>query len=178
MLRHVWSLSALGAFAAAVFLVGAQQPALAQVKVGVIDTQKALLETADLKKAQAAMEAKFKPRQEKLDLLTREIAQVQQQLQTMQGKLSAQGEAELIAQGTRKQKEAERLRQDLQEDVERERNDILGGASQRMRVVIQKVAEDKGLDLVVDVGTTLYSKPALDFTADATVAYDKAHPAK
>ncbi|MEZ5355807.1 MAG: OmpH family outer membrane protein [Bryobacteraceae bacterium] len=167
-------LSTIGACAFAALLTA--PPATAQVKMGVIDTQKAMLDTGDLKKAQAEMEAKFKPRQEKLDLLTREMAEVQRQLQTMQGKLSAQGEAELIAQGTKKQKEAERLRQDLQEEVERERNDILGVASQKMRTVIQKLAEEKGLDVVVDVSTTIYSKPALDITKDATAAYDKAHP--
>ncbi|MEZ5398025.1 MAG: OmpH family outer membrane protein [Bryobacteraceae bacterium] len=167
--------TAFGSFAFAALLAA---PAAAQVKVGVIDTQKALLDTADMKKAQAGMEAKFKPRQDKLELLNKEIAEVQRQLQTMQGKLSPQGEAELVAQGQRKQKEAERLRQDLQEEVDRERQDILGLASQNMRTVIQKLAEEKGLDLVVDVGTTIFSKPTLDITADATAAYDKAHPAK
>jgi outer membrane protein len=174
MFRHVFTAFASLALGALVF----SQPAAAQAKIGVLDTQKALLDTADLKKAQTAMEAKFKPRQEKLDLLSKEIAQVQQQLQTMQGKLSAQGEAELVAQGQRKQKEFERLRQDLQEEVDRERNDILGAASQNMRSVIQKLAEEKGLDLVVDVATAIYSKPTLDITAAATAAYDKTYPAK
>lgn len=151
--------------------------AFGQTKVGVIDTQKALLDTAELKKAQKIMEAKFKPRQDRLDQLQKEIGQLGQQLQTMAGKLTPQGEADLRAQGTRKQKEAERLQQDLQEDVDRERQDILGQSSTRMRNVIQKVAEEKGLDMVVDVGTALYFKPVLDITKDATVAYDKAHPA-
>jgi outer membrane protein len=159
-------------------LLAAAVPLAAQVKIGTIDTQKAMLDTADLKKAQAAMEAKFKPKQEKLELLTKEIASLQQQLQTLQGKLNAQGEADLVSQGQRKQKEAERLRQDLQEEVDRERQDVLAGASQRMRAVIQKLAEEKGLDLVVDVSTTIYAKPSTDLTAEATAAYDKAHPPK
>jgi len=29
---------------------------------------------------------------------------------------------------------------------------------------------------VIDTSTTLYVKPALDLTAEATAAYDKAHP--
>jgi outer membrane protein len=158
--------------------VAAAVPLAAQVKIATIDTQKAMLDTADLKKAQAAMEAKFKPKQERLDQLTKEIAGIQQQLQTLQGKLNAQGEADLVNQGQRKQKEAERLRQDLQEEVDRERQDVLAGASQRMRSVIQKLAEAKGLDLVVDVSTTIYAKPTSDLTAEATAAYDKAHPPK
>jgi outer membrane protein len=34
------------------------------------------------------------------------------------------------------------------------------------------------LDVIIDVSNTVYFKPALDITKDATAAYDKAHPAK
>lgn len=149
-----------------------------QVKVGIIDTQKAMLDTAELKVAQKVMEAKFKPRQDRMELLQKEIAGVQQQLQSLQGKLNAQGEADLVATGQRKQKEFERLRQDLQEDVDRERQDILSQSSDRMKAVITKLAEEKGLDIVMDATNAIYVKPTLDITKDATAAYDKTHPAK
>ncbi len=150
--------------------------AAAQVKVGVINSQKAMLDTAELKKAQAEMEAKFKPRQVKADTLAREIQQIQTQLQTMQGKLTPQAEQDMSIQGQRKQKDLTRLNEDLQADVERERQDILGRSSQRMQEVVNKVAEAKGLDIVIDMGNTVYVKPALDITKDATDAYDKAYP--
>jgi outer membrane protein len=152
--------------------------AAGQVKVGVINSQKAMLDTAELKKAQAEMEAKFKPRQAKLDTLTREVAQIQNQLQTMQGKLTPQAEQEMTIQGQRKQKEIQRLQEDLQAEVERERQDILGRSSQRMQEVVNKLAEEKGLDVLLDMGNTVYVKPALDVTKDATAAYDKAYPVK
>ena len=38
----------------------------AQVKIAVINTQKALLETEEIKKAQVDLEAKFKPRQDQM----------------------------------------------------------------------------------------------------------------
>lgn len=150
--------------------------AVAQVKVGVINSQKAMLDTAELKKAQAEMEAKFKPRQVKADTLAREIQQIQTQLQTMQGKLTPQAEQDMSIQGQRKQKDLTRLNEDLQADVERERQDILGRSSQRMQEIVNKVAEGKGLDIVIDMGNTVYVKPALDITKDATDAYDKAYP--
>ncbi len=49
---------------------------------------------------------------------------------------------------------------------------------QRLQEVIKKVAEEKGLDLVVDGGNTYFFKPALDLTAEVTKAYDLAYPAK
>ena len=47
-----------------------------------------------------------------------------------------------------------------------------------MQTVIQKLAEEKGMDVIVDASQTLFFKPALDLTAEATAAYNKANPAK
>ena len=49
-----------------------------------------------------------------------------------------------------------------------------------MAAIVKKMAEDKGLDLVVDVSNpiAIYYKPAMDLTAEATAAYDKAYPVK
>jgi outer membrane protein len=41
---------------------------------------------------------------------------------------------------------------------------------------VKKLAEEKGVDLVVDTQIALYFKPAMDITADATAAYNKAYP--
>jgi outer membrane protein len=150
--------------------------ASAQVKVGIINSQKAMLDTAELKKAQTDMETKFKPRQTRIDTLTKEVQGIQAQLQSMQGKLQPQAEQDMVNQGQRKQKEIQRLSEDLQADVDRERQDVLARSSQRMQEVINKLAEEKGFDVVVDVGNTVYFKPALEITKDATAAYDKAYP--
>jgi outer membrane protein len=151
--------------------------AAAQTKVGVINLQKAVLESAEIKAASAAMELRYKPRVNQIDTLNREIAGIGDNLQKNAGKLTPQAEADLNAQGTRKQREAQRLQEDLQADVERERNEILGKASTRMQETVKVVAEAKGLDLVVDVPYAVYFKAALDITPEVIGAYDKAHPA-
>ncbi len=58
------------------------------------------------------------------------------------------------------------------------RTEVLGKASQKMQDVIKKLAEEKGLDVIIDAGQTLFFKPALELTAEATTAYNKANPAK
>jgi outer membrane protein len=75
-----------------------------------------------------------------------------------------------------KEKQLRRLGEDLQSDFNQDRTDILGRAGRRMQDVIKKLAQEKGLDVVIDVSNTLYYKPALDITAEATAAYDKAYP--
>jgi len=159
----------------ALFLFGTL--ATAQTKVAVISLQKAVLESAEIKAASAAMEARYKPRVTQIETLDRDIAQLTQNLQTNAGKLTPQAEADMTAQVQRKQRDVQRLRDDLQSDVDNERNTILGKASTKMQEVVKKLAEEKGYDVVVEMSSTIYFKSALEITADAIAAYNKAYPA-
>jgi outer membrane protein len=153
------------------------QVASAQTKVAIINTQRAVLESAEIKKASAEMEAKYKPRQQEIEAIEKDLAGISQQLQT-NNKLSQQQQADLQAQGQRKQREHDRKADDLTNDVTAERNEILGKAAQKMNDVVKKIAEEKGFDVVLDVATTIYFKGALEITTEAIAAYDKAYPAK
>jgi len=137
-----------------------------------------VLDTGEIKKASAALEAKYKPRQAQMEKVRKELEDLNQKLQSLAGKLTQQAEAEMTAQAQRRQRDLQRLGEDLQADVDGERNDILSRSSQRMQEVVKKIAEEKGLDVVVEATTTIFFKPALEITAEATAAYDKAYPAK
>ncbi|HLI84252.1 MAG TPA: OmpH family outer membrane protein [Bryobacteraceae bacterium] len=156
----------------------AQPAAQAPERLAVINLQRAVLESAEIKKASADMEAKYKPRTDKLQELQRDLASISQQLQNGAGKLTPQAEADLQAKGQREQRDAQRMQEDLQADVDRERNDILSASTKKMQEIVKKIATEKGYDLVVDVTNAIFYKPALDITNDAIAAYDKAYPAK
>lgn len=159
-------------------LVSFSKAGLCQTKVAIVSLQRAVLGCAEIKKASAAMEAKYKPRQQEMERLQRELEGIQQQLQTNAGKLTGAAQADLQAQGQRKQRDWQRMNDDLQADVQAERNDILGASGRKMKEIVQKLAEEKGFDVIVDEQSTLFFKPALDLTTDAIAAYDKAYPAK
>jgi len=151
--------------------IGAERTA-AQVKIAVMDFQLALLETADMQKQAAALEARFKPRQDEMARLAAELQTIQTQMQS-----AAPADSQrLAAEGQRKQTEAQRLGEDLQSDVDFERDSILQKAALRMREVLTKLRTEKGLDLIVDVSTALSFNAAFDITKEATAAYDVAHP--
>jgi len=168
-----WFLPAVMVCAAAVIFPSL---ASAQLKVGVINMQKAVLETAEIKKASAEMQAKFKPRTDQLEGLQKELNEIQTKLQNPQTPAAQQ--ADLQGQGTLKQRQAQRIQEDLQAEVERDRNEILQRAAQRMGDVVKKMAEEKGLDVVMDSSNTVFFKPALEVTEEAIAAFDKAYPAK
>jgi outer membrane protein len=159
-------------------LISLSKPGLSQTKIAIVSLQRAVLGCAEIKQASKAMEDKYKPRQQEMERLQKELAGIQQQLQTNAGKLTPAAESDLNAQGQHKQRELQRLNDDLQADVTAERNDVLGASGRKMKDIVQKLAQEKGVDLIVDEQSTLFFKPALDLTADAIAAYDKAYPAK
>ncbi len=145
-------------------------------KVAVLNAQKAVSDTAEIKKVQAAIEAKYRPTETQIEALQKDLQSIQQQLGTPN--LTPDREAQLRSTGTQKQRQLQRLNEDLQADLNQERQDILGLDGRQMTEVVRKIAEARGFDVVIDVTNTLYFKPAMDITADATAAYDKAYPPK
>jgi outer membrane protein len=172
-----WKLRSVLPVAAALLpVVAAQAQAPGPVKVAIINAQKAVADTQEIKKAQAAMESKYRPREQAIQSLQTQLQSIQQQLNTPN--LAPDKEAQLRATGTQKQKELQRMSDDLQSDVNNERQDILGRAGRQMTDVVKKIAEQRGVDIVIDITNTLYFKPALEITAEATAAYDKTYPPK
>jgi len=148
----------------------------AQQKVAVIDFQKAIQDTDEAKKELAALAAKYKGKQDDLQKLQNDLQSISQQLSS--GKLTQQAGEDLQVVGQRKEREAQHIQEDLQADSQRDSQEIGSRLAQKMKTVVGKLAEEKGLDLVVDVAPALYFKPALEITTDAVAAYNKAYPAK
>lgn len=175
MFSRIRSVLLASAFVALV-LPGARAQAPQPAKLAIINAQKAVADTAEIKKAQATLEAKYKPRQQAIQNLQAQLETISKQLAAPN--LQPDREAQLRADGTQKQKELQRLSDDLNADVNYERQDILTRAGRQMTDVVKKIAEDRGFDVVIDITNTIYYKPALDITAEATAAYDKAYPVK
>lgn len=172
------SLMLLAAVTALLAAVGnGQAPtAIPPAKVAIINAQKAVADTKDIQKAQATLQAKYAPRQQQIQSLQNDLNMIQQQLSAQN--LTPARESQLRQTGSEKQKQLQRLTEDLQSDVNDERQDILGRAGRQMADVVKKIAEARGIDVVIDVTNTIYYKPALDITAEATAEYDKAYPPK
>ena len=115
----------------------------AQVKVGVINVQDAILKSDEMKKAASDLDAKYKVRQNELQKLQSDLQSIEQQLGARQ--TESAGRCRSAGAGQRKQRDLQRLSQDLQTDVDADRNEILTKAGAKMRTVVEKLAADKGL---------------------------------
>lgn len=162
--------------AATVVFLGASS-LMAQGKVGIINVQRAILETAQIKKAQAEMEAKFKPRQDELEAAQKELQDIQRQLETGAQTLTPAQTADLQSRGQLVQRRAQRLQEDLEAQITRDRDGVLAQVGQRLQEIVNKMAVAKDLDVLIDVSNAVYFKPGLDLTDEAIAAFDKAYPA-
>jgi outer membrane protein len=154
----------------------AAAPAFAQTKVAVISLQQAVFETAEIKQANVEMTAKYKVRDDELESLKAQGIDAQKKIQAGQDTLTPEQEAALEAQVTRIQRDVQRKTEDLQADVQKDRDEILSKASERMTAIVRKMADERGCDVVVEASAALFFKPATDLTKDATAAYDLAYP--
>ena len=162
----------------AILSLAATATASAQLKVGTVNLQRALQDTAEIKAAEADLKAQFGPKQEELAGLEREISKLTQDYEANQQKYNEATLAEMSSRIQLKQRQYQRNSDSLQDAVNRARQDILQRVGQRLQEVVKKVAEEKGLDFVADSANLLYAKPTMDISTEVTAAYDKAYPAK
>ena len=146
-----------------------QAQELPPTRVAVVDFQEALLLTDEMQAKSRELEAKYIPRQNELEKRAQELQDLQGKLQTVTGAEALTVQSEL----QRKQRDAQRMQEDLQADAEFDRSEILGQASETMRGVIEELAAARGLDMIVDVSNTLFFKPVLDLSSEATAAYNR-----
>ncbi len=156
-------------------LFAVAQGGFAQTKAAVVNLQAAVFGTAEAKKADADMQARFKPRQDELQNLSKEIDSLSARIQS--GKLTPQEENDVTTLGKRRQTELQRKQDDYNADAQAFRDEVVQKMGAKMQAVVKKLAEEKGYDLVLEASTAIYFKGAMDITNDAIAAYDKANPA-
>ena len=104
--------------ACAAFFTAAQvMPA--QLKMAVINFQTAVYGTAEIKKAGADMDAKYKPRDDEITKLNTQLVDIQKKIQTGEDTLPPDQLSNLQAQGTKIQRDLQRKQEDRQADFER-----------------------------------------------------------
>src|SRR5438093_12888452 len=80
-------ISGIRLLAASCALLATVSAGSAQVKVAIINLQRAVLESAEIKKASTELETKYKPRQQAIEKRQKEMQALQQNQQSKAGKL-------------------------------------------------------------------------------------------
>jgi len=149
---------------AAMFLALTAMPALADIKIGVLRSGELTAKAPQFKAAQDQLKAKFDRRNNDLQAegkkLQDDVAAYKKEADLLSPADRAKKEKDLTARGI----DLDSKGRQLQEDFNKERQEQLSKAMTAIRGVIEAVAKEKNLDLIVD--EPVFAKPELDITAD------------
>lgn len=172
----------MAALAAGLVFSGAAFPAAAQaqVKIGVIDMQSALLSTKEGQKAVADLKAKFAPKEAEFQKRSQDLQAKQDQYRKTENTISEDAKAALARDIDAMTKNLQRDTEDARADVDQDQQKVLNELGQKMMQVLQKYANDKQLTLVLDVSgepnNIRFASSTVDITRDIITMYDNAPP--
>jgi outer membrane protein len=158
------TLSTLKTFGVAVALAaGALVQAQAQdLKIGYVNAERVLREAAPAKAAQAKLEAEFGRRD-------KELNDIAARLKAAQDKLDKDAPTLAPADLSRRQRELvdqdrdfQRKRRELQEDLAQRKNEELAGVLERSNRVIKQIFDTEKYDLIVQ--DAVFASPKVDIT--------------
>jgi len=150
------------ALAAAVLAAAFAGPALAQSKIGVVQIERIVRDSAPALRAQKKLEAEFSKREQ-------ELAKLGDQLKRLQDELERDGVT--MAEATRRNKERDfndlnrdfqRKQREYREDVNQRKNEELSQVIDQANRIIRQIAADEKYDVILQEAA--YANPRIDIT--------------
>ncbi|MGQ0810402.1 MAG: OmpH family outer membrane protein [Nitrospiraceae bacterium] len=148
-------------------------------RVGVVDPQRVLNETNAGKKARDSLAAFTKNRQALIELEEKELRRMEEDFVKQASVLSPTAKREREEQFRRKMTEYQQKAGELNREVQEKQKDVLEGFREKVEVVVEKVAKQVGVQVVVEKGKggqTIYSDPALDISPRVIEQFNKDYP--
>jgi outer membrane protein len=143
------------------------------VRIGVIDIQKAVSGTKEWKKEFSSFKAKFEKEKKSIiakeGILKKKIQDFGKQSMLISPALKKKKEDELM----KKKREFERYVQDKNEDFAKQEKEITNKILQKMVTIIKKLGKSKNFTMVLEKKVSIYFDESLDLTSLATRTYDK-----
>jgi outer membrane protein len=163
-------LGALAVMSLAGTLVSA---AHAEVKIAVVDTQRAVMETEDGLRAQAALKKHFDARQRELDAKQTDLQKEREDIEKQKDVLSKQA---LQARADKWQHDMAELQTtfvDYNKELQKKQGEMTQPIFQKTMGIIRKIATQAGYDMVIDKQAVPYHRTDLDLTDRVITEYNQ-----
>jgi outer membrane protein len=172
------------ALAASVAGTAAQTPAPGACggsqKIAYIDVQRVLARSAAGVAAREQLEREKATMQREMDNKRTELEKLREELEKKGALLTADARRDKQEQFERKRRDAARLADDFQKELEKKEQGLLQKVLHDVSGVVERVGKQRGLHLVVERrgATVLYAAPEADLTDEIIRAYDQESGAK
>jgi len=151
-------------------------------RIGVINFQAAIANTAEGKADAAQLQTQFGSRQQELANISKQIDDLNTKLRTGQNTLSEDEKTRIQTQINQLTQSGQRKQQDLSDDENAAEQDMVQQIGAKMVPIVNKYAKDNGFSLVLDGGSqqsiVVYADEGTDITQPVITLYDAANPAK
>ena len=138
--------------------------ASAEMKIGFVNIAQVMAESPQAEKAEKDMEREFFPRKNRLDASRNDIQRMEEKLNRDGAVMSEAERKKLQNEILKKLREAKRTEDDLREDLNIRRNEILVNLNKQITDAISELAREGGYDLVLTGGVG-YVDESVDVTA-------------
>lgn len=133
-------------------------------KIGVVDLQKIMQTSNQMKEIQQKLEKEFKPRRDKLVEMESKLKADMEKFKRDSAILSVNQKKDLEKKIIAAQQQFERDGQQYQQELSTANNEAMEGLYAKVRTGIAKVAQDEKYDLIVQKDATPFSANSLDVT--------------
>jgi len=148
-------------------------PALADMKIAVVDTQRAVMETEDGLRAQAQLKKHFDKRQRELDDKQNGLQKEREDIEKQKDVLSKQA---LQARFEKWQKDMADLQSvfvEYNRELQKKQGELTQPIFQKAMGIIRRIATQAGYDVVIDKQAVPYNRSDLDLTDRVITEYNQ-----
>ena len=146
----------------AVALLGLSHSALAETKIGFVNSDRVMREAAPAVRAQQRLEKEFEKRDQELQRIARDLKSMQEDLER---------NGPTMADGDRRNKERalnelnrdfQRKQREFREDLNQRRNEELASVLDKANRTVKELAEQENYDIIFQ--EAVYANPRIDLT--------------
>lgn len=136
--------------------------AVAQSKIGFVDSDRLMREAAPAVRAQQRLEKEFEQRDQELQRIARELQAMQEDLER-NGLTMAEGEKRTKERAFNDlSRDFQRKQREFREDLNQRRNEELSTVLERANIAIKEIAESGKFDVILQ--EAVYASPGVDVT--------------
>lgn len=136
--------------------------ALAQTKIGFVNTERIMRDSAPAEQASKRLEAEFAKKQQNLQKLADKLKRMQDDLQKNAMTMSDTQRRDKERAFNELSRELQRRDRDFRDEVNQRRNEEIGQLRDKATRVIQRIAEREHYDLILQ--DAVYVSPRIDIT--------------
>ena len=159
--------------AVAAFVLAVAPLASAQMRVAVVDTQRAVMESEDGLRAQATLKKLFDKRQRELDQKQKDLQKEREELEKNRAQINTEAMTKRIENWQREMAQVQAVFVEYNKELQQKQNELTQPIVQKTVGIIRRLATQEGFDLVLERQAATYFRADLDLTDRVITLYNR-----